>query len=144
MDGRSVKFASFLRIAQGLGSSHSGTDHFIKHRFSFIWMMMLTFWLMIWLLPSLGAIFYGYSSSGKNMEDLYDLVRAFFRYPLNGIPLMMWLVASLYHGTLCLEVMIQDYIPHSLARALCRTLLYLFSQAIGWWVVFFVLKGLLQ
>jgi len=81
---------------RGLGSSRSGTHHWIAQRFTAIGNVLLVTWLVISLamLPA---------------HD-YAAVNGWLAQPLVAVPMMLMIVNVFYHLRLGLQVCIEDYV----------------------------------
>lgn len=101
-------------------SCHEGTSHLIRHRISLIILMPLTVWALFYLLPQV-AHFCCYS---KNFSA--D-IRQWVSVPLNGILLLAWFFCVVYHSTLCMQIIIEDYVATLGLRMACIFLLRAFS-----------------
>ena len=85
-----------LKRARGLGSSKTGTGHFLWQRVTAVGLVLLGAYL-IGLLLSLG---------GSGYERAYLTVAN----PLNAAILVTFLVAAFWHAKLGLQVVIEDYV----------------------------------
>jgi len=106
-----------LARVEGLGSAHSGTAHFWQQRMSAVALVPLSIWFVVSLLGLVRA----------------DYVAAmdFLRAPINAVLMILFVVTLLYHMTLGIQVVIEDYV-HSEGQKL--TLLMLnrfFAWAVG-------------
>lgn len=95
----------------GLGSAGTGTEHWLGERLSSVALVPLTLWFAIALLtlPSL---------------DFYS-VSAWVASPLNAILLSLLVVAMVYHSSLGMQVITEDYVHDSSLRVLVLTVLRL-------------------
>jgi succinate dehydrogenase / fumarate reductase membrane anchor subunit len=84
-----------LAKARGLGSAKEGLHHWLAQRVSAVALLLLSVWFITALL----------SASSQN-KDIIDLVSS----PLHAAGLLLFLGAALYHGTLGVQVVIEDYI----------------------------------
>jgi succinate dehydrogenase / fumarate reductase membrane anchor subunit len=87
-----------LHKAQGLGSSHSGVNHFWRQRVSALALVPLTVWFAICALGLVGA------------DEPSVLI--FLQQPLNALLMGAFVLIALYHMALGLQEVIVDYIPH--------------------------------
>jgi succinate dehydrogenase / fumarate reductase membrane anchor subunit len=80
----------------GLGSAGMGTEHWIGQRVSAVALVPLTLWFAISLLtlPSL---------------DFYS-VSAWVASPLHAVVLVLLVVALVYHSSLGIQVVVEDYV----------------------------------
>jgi succinate dehydrogenase / fumarate reductase membrane anchor subunit len=79
-------------------STKSGSHHWLMQRVSAIALIPL----VIWLCFSLVQI----------SQDPSEYLSVFFAYPLNAVGGILFITASLYHGSLGMRVIIEDYIPN--------------------------------
>jgi succinate dehydrogenase / fumarate reductase membrane anchor subunit len=85
-----------LKIARGLGSSHSGTHHWWVQRVTAAALVGLGIWFVILVLSLLGADF--------------ETARARVAQPWNALLMIAFLVAMFWHAALGLQVVIEDYV----------------------------------
>ena len=85
-----------LGRAKGLGSAHTGTQHWWLQRITAIALLPLTLWFVV----SLSAL------AGQEREN----VIAWFGDPLSAIALSALVLVGIYHGVLGLQVIIEDYV----------------------------------
>jgi len=88
--------------AQGLGSAKSGAHHFWHQRLTAVVLVPLTIWFVYVVARFTGA-------------ELYD-VRHFFSNPINATLMLIFVLAGLYHMTLGVQVIIEDYIHRESTR----------------------------
>jgi succinate dehydrogenase / fumarate reductase membrane anchor subunit len=103
----------FSRV-QGLGSAHSGTEHFWRERASSVALIPLTAWFVYAAIHLIGLSY----------EDAFT----FLHKPVNAIAMLLFVIASVIHMTLGLQVVIEDYV-HTEGSKL---LLFLANKAFGW------------
>ena len=77
-------------------STKTGAHHWLMQRISAIALIPLTIWLVLSLL--------------QINEDPQGYLPVFFAYPLNTIMGILMITTSLYHGSLGMRVVIEDYI----------------------------------
>ena len=80
----------------GHGSAKEGTEHWWGQKLTAVALVPLTLWFAIALL-------------GLDAGD-YEAVRAWIATPLNGILLILLLLAGLYHSMLGVQVIVEDYV----------------------------------
>lgn len=116
-----------LGRARGHGAAHSGTGHFIAQRVSAIALLILAPWLMV--------------SMALTMPDaqLASAI-AYLSAPLNAVGVALFLVAALYHMTIGMQVIIEDYISKHFTRALLLVFTFLLAFAIGAGALFALLQ----
>jgi succinate dehydrogenase / fumarate reductase membrane anchor subunit len=103
----------FSRV-QGLGAAHSGTEHFWRERASSVALIPLTAWFVYAAIHLIGLSY----------EDAFT----FLHKPVNAIAMLLFVIASVIHMTLGLQVVIEDYV-HTEGSKL---LLFLANKAFGW------------
>jgi len=101
------KFRTPLKNARGLGSSKSGTEHFIHQRLTATALVALTIWFLCLVLSLIGA---DYVTAGEAVSK-----------PWNAILLVGFLVAMFWHAQLGLQVVLEDYIHNSLMALALQT-----------------------
>ena len=79
-------------------STKSGSHHWLMQRFSAIALIPLIFWLVF--------------SFVKIAEDPQGYLPVFFAYPLNAVMGILLIIASLYHGSLGMRVIFEDYVSN--------------------------------
>ena len=85
-----------LGRAQGLGSAKSGVAHFWHQRLTAIALVPLTIWFVWAVARYTGAP--------------HHEVIAFLENPFNAAAMLLFILAGLYHMTLGIQVVIEDYI----------------------------------
>ncbi|HVZ69923.1 MAG TPA: succinate dehydrogenase, hydrophobic membrane anchor protein [Rhizomicrobium sp.] len=103
----------FSRV-QGLGSAHSGTEHFWRERASSVALIPLSVWFCFAAVHLVGLPY----------QDAFT----FLHEPINAIAMLLFVIASVVHMTLGLQVVIEDYV-HTEGNKL---LLFLANKAFGW------------
>jgi succinate dehydrogenase / fumarate reductase, membrane anchor subunit len=98
----SLRMRSPLGRAIGLGSAKEGVDHWWLQRITAVALVPLTLWFAVAVIGLVGA-------------DL-DAVHKWLGRPVPAILLVLLLIASLYHTSLGLQVVIEDYVHAALAR----------------------------
>lgn len=97
IEGKDMKdFQSPLSRARGLGSARSGTSHWWSQRVSAIALIPLGLWLCLSL-----AMIAAYDHSQ---------VVEWIRSPINGIALVLVIIALFYHAALGLQTIAEDYL----------------------------------
>ena len=85
-----------LHKVQGFGSSHSGTGHFWQERITSVALIPLTLW-------------FGFSVLGLvNASEVAAI--GFLSHPWNFILMACFVIVTLYHVKLGLQVVIDDYV----------------------------------
>jgi succinate dehydrogenase / fumarate reductase membrane anchor subunit len=85
-----------LARVEGLGAAHSGTGHFWRQRVSAVALIPLSIWFLYAALMLVGAD--------------RSLTIAFLHQPVNAIAMALFVVATLHHSVLGLQVVIEDYV----------------------------------
>jgi succinate dehydrogenase / fumarate reductase membrane anchor subunit len=84
-----------LARIEGLGAAKSGTLHFWHQRMSAVALVPLSIWFVASALAYVGA------DQGA--------VAAYFAQPVNAVPMFLFILASTYHMSLGLQIIIEDY-----------------------------------
>ncbi len=85
-----------LHKVQGLGASHTGTGHFWYERLTSVALIPLTLW-------------FGYAMLGLvNASEVASI--SFLARPLNALLMAAFVIITLYHVKLGLQVVIDDYV----------------------------------
>jgi len=95
-DLRNADLQTPLKRVRGLGSSQSGTHHFIVQRVTAVALIPLVLWI-IWLALTL-------------MHTDYAHARALVHQPVNAVLLIAFVVAIFWHAQLGLQVVVEDYV----------------------------------
>ncbi len=98
----SPRMRSPLSRAIGLGSAKEGVDHWWAQRVTALALVPLTLWFVIAIIELAGA----------DRALFVDWVRQ----PLPAVLLVLLLIATLYHGALGLQVVIEDYVESEALR----------------------------
>ena len=115
-----------LARVRGLGSAKDGTGHF--------WWIRVTSVLLAFLtIHSVGL------AVGLIGVD-YATARAALGRPINAIPLLLLILAGVYHMWLGMQVIIEDYVHSEGPKVLWLMLNWIFSAVVGLTCVFAVLK----
>ncbi len=85
-----------IHRVQGMGASHSGTGHFWRQRVTAIALVPLGLW-------------FGFTVLGLAGGNEVDAV-SYFEHPLNAILMGLFALIMLYHMSLGLQVIIDDYV----------------------------------
>jgi succinate dehydrogenase / fumarate reductase membrane anchor subunit len=91
-----------LGRAIGLGSAKEGVEHWWMQRITAVALVPLTLWFVIAVIGLVGA-------------DL-ETVQNWVGRPLPAILLVLLLIASFYHMSLGLQVVVEDYVHAELAK----------------------------
>jgi succinate dehydrogenase / fumarate reductase membrane anchor subunit len=95
----------------GLGSAHTGTEHWLGQRLSAVALVPLTLWFALSLLalPVLD----------------FHAVSAWVATPLHAVLLVLLVVALVYHSSLGTQVVVEDYVHAPAVRLVVLVLLRL-------------------
>ena len=108
-----------LGRAIGLGSAKEGVDHWWAQRITAVALVPLSLWFVSSVVALVGA-------------DL-EAVQNWVSQPLPGILLILLLIATFYHASLGLQVVIEDYVHAELVKlgliVLLRLLCFGFAVA---------------
>jgi succinate dehydrogenase membrane anchor subunit len=96
------RMRSPLGRAIGLGSAKEGVEHWFLQRVTAVALVPLALWFVIALIGLVGADF--------------DTVQEWVGRPLPAICLVLLLIATFYHASLGLQVVIEDYVHGEFAR----------------------------
>jgi succinate dehydrogenase / fumarate reductase membrane anchor subunit len=102
---------------EGLGSAKAGTSHFWHQRVTAVALAPLAIWFVISVVTHVGA----------SQSD----VAAFFAAPVNAVLMFLFLGCALYHMSLGLQIIIEDYIHQRGMKALLLILNTFFALSVG-------------
>jgi succinate dehydrogenase / fumarate reductase membrane anchor subunit len=111
------RMRSPLGRAIGLGSAKEGVEHWWAQRITAIALVPLTLWFVIAIIGLVGA-------------DL-ETVQNWVARPLPAILLVLLLIATFYHVSLGLQVVIEDYVRTELAKLSLVIIVRLFCFALA-------------
>ncbi len=103
-----------LSKVQGLGAAHSGVEHFWRERVTAAALVPLTAWFVYAVFHLIGVP--------------YENVIGYLGEPLHAVLLVLFLIASLIHMTLGMQVVIEDYVH----KEGSKIALLLFARAFSW------------
>ncbi len=106
-----------LHRVKGLGSSHSGTGHFWRERITAVALAPLSLW-------------FGYVAIGLSGTTTSAPLQ-FFAQPVNAILMASFVIISLYHAALGVQVVIDDYIHSAGMKIFLFLTVRLFVLATG-------------
>lgn len=98
-------------------STKTGSHHWIMQRISAIGLIPLVIWLVLSVL--------------QIIQDPINYMSVFFAYPLNAFMGIVFVAFSLYHGSLGIRVIIEDYIPNKFQRHFYIILINFLSIIVG-------------
>lgn len=94
----SIKYQTPLARARGWGAAGEGSHHWWRQRVTAVALFPLTLW-------------FAFSLSHLPSADFAGLVR-WMSQPWNSVLLLAFILLSLYHALLGLQVVIEDYVHH--------------------------------
>lgn len=106
-----------LRQIEGLGSAKRGTTHFLHQRMTGAVLILLALWFVASGLRLVGA----------KQADVF----VFFASPVNAVLMFLFLASALYHMSLGLQVVIEDYVHQEGVKFALVLLNRLAALAIG-------------
>ncbi|HTT84652.1 MAG TPA: succinate dehydrogenase, hydrophobic membrane anchor protein [Rhizomicrobium sp.] len=106
-----------LARVQGLGAAHSGTGHFWRQRITALALIPLAIWFVCSALTLIGAD--------------RDTAAAFLAQPVNAIAMALFVIAALYHMTLGVQVVIEDYVHDEGPKIALAVLNNFFAWIVG-------------
>lgn len=96
-------------------STKTGAHHWLMQRISALALIPL----IIWLVFSFVSI----------LEDPQGYLPTFFAYPFNAVMGILLIIASLYHGSLGMRVIIEDYVANKMMMHIFIMLIHFLSIA---------------
>ena len=115
-----------LARVRGLGSAKDGTGHFWWIRITSVLLAFLTIHAVVLAVGLIGAD--------------HATARAGLGRPINAIPLLLLILAGVYHMWLGMQVIIEDYVHSEGPKVLWLMLNWIFSAVVGLTCVFAVFK----
>lgn len=103
-----IKFRTPLKNVRGLGSAKTGTEHFVHQRLTATALVLLGIWFVVFVLSLVGA-------------DYVAATEAVSK-PWNAVLLVGFLIAMFWHAQLGLQVVLEDYVHHSLLALAVQTI----------------------
>ena len=98
---------SYVRCVRGLGSAKTGTAHFVNQRLTATALVLLGIWFLVFVVNLIGA-------------DYVAATEAVSR-PWNAVLLVGFLITMFWHAQLGLQVVLEDYVHHSLLALVVQT-----------------------
>jgi succinate dehydrogenase / fumarate reductase membrane anchor subunit len=115
-----------LRQVRGLGSARSGTDHFWRQRLTAVANVPLTIAFVVIVMALLG----------RNHAAAVQIIGS----PLVAIILLLFVVSVTYHMRIGMQVVIEDYVHHDLAKLVLLLGNTFFAIAVAFGCVYAILK----
>ena len=97
-----MNMRSELGQVRGLGTAKKGVGHWWTQRLTAAILVPLSLWFVVMVI------------SLKNAD--YETLHAFFKIPGNLVLIFVTVGTAYYHAQLGLQVIIEDYVHHELAR----------------------------
>ena len=94
-------------------STKTGAHHWLAERISSVALIPLTIWLIFSLV--------------KIYQDPQGILPVFFAYPVNAVMAILFINFSLYHGSLGMRVVFEDYISCKVTMHFCIMLVHFIS-----------------
>ncbi|MBB3277087.1 MULTISPECIES: succinate dehydrogenase, hydrophobic membrane anchor protein [Pseudoxanthomonas] len=101
------RFRTPLKGVRGLGSAKTGTAHFVNQRLTATALVLLGIWFLVFVVNLIGA-------------DYVAATEAVSR-PWNAVLLVGFLITMFWHAQLGLQVVLEDYVHHSLLALVVQT-----------------------
>jgi len=120
------KLVTPLRKAKGLGSSHSGTHHWMLQRLTAIANIPLVFW----------AVYSIFTLQGASHEAFVS----WLSLPWNTVLAILFVLTTFKHAVLGVQVILEDYISCSFLRRIKIYGFKLFMIALGVATIVAILK----
>ncbi len=111
---------------EGLGSAKTGTVEFWRQRVTAVALVPLAIWFVWSALRLVGT-------------EQGDVI-AFLATPVNAILMLLFLFAALYHMTIGMQIVIEDYIHQPFLKISCIILNRFFALVVGIATAFALLK----
>ena len=83
-------------------SAKTGSHHWIMQRISALGLIPIVIWFVLSIL--------------QIVQDPVNYMPVFFAYPLNAFMGVVFVIFSLYHGSLGMKIVIEDYISNKFQR----------------------------
>lgn len=115
-----------LARVRGLGAAHAGTRHFWQQRLTSVAGIVLT----------IGFFFIVGSVLGRNHAAVVQILGS----PLVAIVLLLFILNSVYHMWLGMQVIIEDYVHDELWKLVTLMANTFFSIAVAFAAVYAILK----
>ena len=112
-----MAFRSPLDRARGLGTAKDGTHHWLAQRVSAVALIPLTIGFVMVMVAVTGAP--------------YEEALAIAKYLIFAPVMILFLAAGFWHGTLGLQVVIEDYIPRESVKIILLVLVKLTFTALA-------------
>jgi succinate dehydrogenase / fumarate reductase membrane anchor subunit len=107
-------------------STKTGSHSWLMQRISAIALIPLVIWLVLSIM--------------QIISDPINFMPIFFAYPLNAFMGILFVIASLYHGSLGMKEVIEDYVPNKMKKHFYIMLVHFLSIVTGAAVIVAILK----
>ncbi len=107
-------------------STKTGSHSWLMHRISAIGLIPLVIWLVLSVI--------------QIIADPINFMPIFFAYPLNAFMGILFVATSLYHGSLGMKEVIEDYVPSKIKKHFYIMLVHFLSIVTGTAVVVAILR----
>lgn len=94
-------------------ATKTGAHHWLSQRVSAVALIPLIIWLAI--------------SFVRIMQDVDGSMSVFFAYPFNAVMGILLVSAALYHGSLGMQVIFEDYVTNKLKRQILIMVVHFIS-----------------
>jgi succinate dehydrogenase / fumarate reductase, membrane anchor subunit len=121
-----MSFQNPLARVRGLGSGKTGSEHWWAQRVTAVALIPLTLWFI-------------YSAIILGGAD-YATAKAWLATPMNGILMVLLIVATFHHVQLGLQVVIEDYVHGEATKVATLVVMKLVSVAMAVAALFSVFK----
>jgi succinate dehydrogenase / fumarate reductase membrane anchor subunit len=107
-------------------STKTGSHSWLMHRISAVALIPLVIWLVLSVI--------------QIIEDPINYMPIFFAYPLNAFMGILFVIFSLYHGSLGMKEVIEDYVSNKVKKHFYIMLVHFLSIVTGTAVVVAILR----
>ncbi|MGD8709437.1 MAG: succinate dehydrogenase, hydrophobic membrane anchor protein [Ectothiorhodospiraceae bacterium] len=121
-----MEYRTPIKHARGLGSAHHGVGHWWAQRLTAVALIPLLIWFTVGVAAHSGAD--------------YQQAVAWIGSPVNAVLLILTVVVLFYHGTLGVQVVLEDYVDNDALRLVLIVLQKFAAVVLGAAGVFAVLK----
>lgn len=115
-----------LAQARGLGSAKAGLHHWWHQRVSAVAMVGLVCWMVFLVLSLAGAD--------------YAQARDILAHPAHATVVVLFVAVGLWHASLGLQVVLEDYVAHEGARLIAVLAVKMVAAVVAALAIFSVLK----
>lgn len=126
MKWEKTQFKSDMARARGLGSTKSGSGHWLAQRITAISNLIL----MVWAICSVTSLI------GSDYESFVS----WLSMPINAILMILFIISTFTHAVLGAQVVVEDYIHNEGFKLFKLIGMKLFYMALGLACIFSILK----